>query len=94
MVKYLYGMLGIMVSCAKGDLEFYTLCGLFLWMCVVYKALGDTLRMDFAGTFLELWLGMEGKHVAFLELWLRMTSLELWLGMAFLELWLGMEHEH
>jgi len=22
------------------------------------------------------------KHVAFLELWLRMTSLELWLGMA------------
>jgi len=37
-----------------------------LMMCVVYEALGDTLRMDFA--------------VAFLELWLRMISLELWLG--------------
>ncbi|QCD96908.1 hypothetical protein DEO72_LG6g1618 [Vigna unguiculata] len=36
---------------------------------------------------LELWLGIEGKHVAFLELWLRMTSFELWLGMAD-------EHEH
>ena len=47
-----------------------------LWMCVVYKALGDTLRMNFAGPFLELWLrmvslelwfGIESKHVAFLE---------------------------
>jgi len=46
-------MLGIVISCAKGDLEFYTTCGLFLWMCVVYKALGDTLRMDFAGAFLS-----------------------------------------
>jgi len=46
-------------------------------------------------TSLELWLEMEGKHVAFLELWLRMVSHELWLGMkdehkSFLELWLGM----
>jgi len=31
---------------------------------------------------LELWLGIEDKHVTFLELWLGMTSLELWLGMA------------
>ncbi|QCD89273.1 hypothetical protein DEO72_LG4g217 [Vigna unguiculata] len=75
-----------------------------LWMCVVYKALGDTLRMDFFGAFLKLWLiitslklwlGMEGKHVAFLELWLGMASLELWLGMedehcTFLQLWLKM----
>ena len=30
----------------------------------------------------ELWLGIGVKHVAFLELWLRMTSLELWLEMA------------
>jgi len=30
---------------------------------------------------LELWLGMGVKHVAFLELWLRMASLELWLRM-------------
>jgi len=30
---------------------------------------------------LELWLGIGVKHVAFLELWLRMTSLELWLAM-------------
>jgi len=30
---------------------------------------------------LELWLKIGVKHVAFLELWLRMTSLELWLGM-------------
>jgi len=46
-------------------------------MCVVYKALGDILRMDFVVAFLELWFGMvslelwlgiEGKHVAFLEL--------------------------
>jgi len=60
-------------------------------MCVVYEALGDTLRMDFVVTFLELWLRMvslelwlriEGKHVTFLELWLGMTSLELWLRMA------------
>jgi len=32
--------------------------------------------------FLELWLGIVVKHVAFLELWLRMKSLELWLEMA------------
>ena len=31
--------------------------------------------------FLELWLGIRVKHVAFLELWLIMASLELWLGM-------------
>ena len=58
---------------------------------MVYKALGDTLRMEFAVTFLELWLGMvslklwfgiKGKHMAFLELWHEMTSLELWLEMA------------
>ena len=30
---------------------------------------------------LELWLMIERKHVAFLELWLEMTSLELWFGM-------------
>ena len=30
---------------------------------------------------LELWLRIEVKHMAFLELWLGMTSLELWLGM-------------
>jgi len=30
-----------------------------LWMCVVYKALGDTLRMGFAGAFLELCLGIK-----------------------------------
>jgi len=36
---------------------------------------------------LELWLEIEGKCVAFLELWLGMTSLELWLGMT-------NEHEH
>ena len=62
-----------------------------LWMCVVYEALGDILRMDFAIAFLELWLRMVslelwlriwGKHVAFLELWLKLASLELWLGMA------------
>jgi len=29
----------------------------------------------------ELWLRIEVKHVAFLELWLGMTSLELWLVM-------------
>jgi len=55
---------------------------------VVYDALGDTLRMDFVVTFLELWfrmvslelwLGIKGKHVTFLELWL--PSLELWLAM-------------
>ncbi|QCD87177.1 hypothetical protein DEO72_LG3g1711 [Vigna unguiculata] len=32
--------------------------------------------------FLKLWLGIRVKHVAFLGLWLKMTSLELWLGMA------------
>ena len=30
---------------------------------------------------LELWLRIGVKHVAFLELWLRMVSLELWLGL-------------
>jgi len=29
--------------------------------------------------FLELWLGIRVRHVAFSELWLGMTSLELWL---------------
>jgi len=29
-----------------------------IWMYVVYKALGDTLRMNFVVAFLELWLGM------------------------------------
>jgi len=43
---------------------------------------------------LELWLGIGVKHVAFLELWLGMTSLELWLGMASLALWLEMADEH
>ena len=60
---------------------------------MVYRAFGDTLRMNLAGSSLEFWLGMEGKHVTFLELWLRMTSLKLWLGIedehrTFLELWL------
>jgi len=32
-------------------------------------------------TSLELWLGMEGTHVTFLEVWLRIASFELWLGM-------------
>jgi len=29
-----------------------------------------------------LWFGIGEKHVTFLELWLRMTSLELWLEIA------------
>jgi len=37
-----------------------------LWM--------NTLRMDFVGAFLELWLGMKDKHVVFLELWLKMAD--------------------
>jgi len=80
MVKYLYGMLGIVVSCPRGDLEFYITYGLFLWICVIYKALGDSLRMEFSR--------------AFLEWWLRMTSLELWLGMTSFKLWLEMKDEH
>jgi len=32
--------------------------------------------------FLELWLGIGVKHMAFSELWLGMMSLELWLGIA------------
>ena len=48
-----------------------------IWMCVVYEALGETLGMNVVVTFLklwlrivslELWLGILGKHVAFLEL--------------------------
>ena len=35
---------------------------------------GAFLELRFKMTSLELWLGMEGKHVAFLELWLRMVS--------------------
>jgi len=31
---------------------------------------------------LELWFRIGVKHVAFLELWLKMASLELWLEMA------------
>ena len=31
---------------------------------------------------IELWLGIGVKHMAFSELWLRMTSLELWLRIA------------
>ena len=46
-------------------------------MYVIYKTLGDTLRMIVVGAFLELWLGIEGKHVAFLELWLEMAYFEL-----------------
>jgi len=30
----------------------------------------------------ELWLRIRVKHVAFFELWLKMTSFELWLGLA------------
>ena len=46
-----------------------------IWICVVYKALGDTLRMNFVVAFLKLWLEMvslelrlriEGKYVVFL----------------------------
>ncbi|QCD86537.1 hypothetical protein DEO72_LG3g1060 [Vigna unguiculata] len=33
------------------------------------------------GDLAALWLGIGVKHVVFLELWLRITSLELWLGM-------------
>jgi len=44
-----------------------------LWICVVYKSLD--VRGRLAGVFLELCLGIEGKHVAFLELWLVMASL-------------------
>jgi len=32
--------------------------------CVVYNAFNDALSMDLAEVFLELWLKMEGKHVA------------------------------
>jgi len=48
----------------------------------VLRGLGDTLRMTFAGTFLELciemvslelWLEMEDEHWTFLELWLKMV---------------------
>jgi len=55
-------------------------------MCVVYEALGETLRMNFVVAFLELWLRMVslelwlrilGKQMTFFELWLRMASLEL-----------------
>jgi len=62
---------------------------------VVYKAFGDTLRMDFVRAFLELWLrmislelwlGVEVKHVELLELWLGMED-EQW---TFIELWLEM----
>ena len=35
--------------------------------------------------FLEFWLRIGVKHVIFLELWLKITSLELWLGIASLE---------
>ena len=41
--------------------------------------LGDISKVDLL-VFLELWLGIGVKHVALLELWLRMTSLKLWLG--------------
>ena len=41
---------------------------------MVYEALGDTLKMDFIMVPLELWLGIEGKHVSFLELWLGMAD--------------------
>jgi len=49
---------------------------------MVYKALGETLRMNFVVAFLELWLRMIS-----LELWLRMISLELWL-----EYWVNTWH--
>ena len=59
-----------------------------LWMCVIYKALVIPRRLACwvpwvvtQNVSLELWLRIGVKHVAFLELWLRMVSLELWLGM-------------
>ena len=45
------------------------------------QGFGDILKVGLL-VFLELWLGIRVKHVAFLELWLEMTSLELWLRMA------------
>ena len=42
---------------------------------------GDISKVDLL-VILELWLGVGVKHVAFLELWLEMTSFELWMGMA------------
>jgi len=42
---------------------------------------GDTSKVGLL-MFLELWLGIGVKGVAFLKLWLGMASLELWLGMA------------
>ncbi|QCD86359.1 hypothetical protein DEO72_LG3g880 [Vigna unguiculata] len=45
------------------------------------QSFGDTSKFGLL-VFLELWLEIGVKHVAFLELWLGMTSLELWLGMA------------
>jgi len=60
-----------------------------LWMCMIYKALVIPRRLacsvpwDLAqNVSLELWREIGVKHVAFLELWIRMASLELWLGMA------------
>jgi len=38
-------------------------------LTVIYKALGNTFGMDFAGAFLELWLRM-----TFLKLWLIMED--------------------
>jgi len=32
--------------------------------CVVYNALDDTLSVELVEAFIELWLGMEGKHMA------------------------------
>ncbi|QCD95971.1 hypothetical protein DEO72_LG6g670 [Vigna unguiculata] len=66
------------------------------------QSFGWYLKGRLAGVFfelwlvmvsLELWLGIEGKHVAFFELWLRMTSFKLWLKIEdghgiFLEFWL------
>ena len=56
-------------------------------MCMVYEALGETLRMNFVVAFLELWLGMVS-----LELWLRILGKHV----TFVNLWLGMAdgHEH
>jgi len=45
------------------------------------QGFGLYLKDGVVAAFLKLCLRMEGKHVAFLKLWLRMASFELWLRM-------------
>jgi len=61
----------------------------FEWWCMIYKA-SKVSRWWVCWCsmgcgperFLELWLRIRVKHVAFYGLWPRMTFLELWLGIA------------